>query len=243
MTAPQPQFKDSPEGIVREFHCSIFEIKQAVLASDDRLSEQGARRKVIEAIASLADKAGRIPGLPSEDLREVEYLLAAIGDEVFLNLAWKSNSQADWWKRNLIESGRFGTHVAGQLIFDRIQKLVDHGRRSQREMARAYLLALGLGFQGMYRGRADQSELSFLRRRLWSLVREGSGSELASSDESRIPLPLHVDTSGAGRTSPEQRRWMFYLAITVAGWLAVTGVLWSLLTLNTAKFDKNRRLQ
>lgn len=117
------------------------------------LQEMESRRQTGRAAALLAEP--------------VRYLKAALADEVLLHRGWVGRSA---WNRHLLEAGMFRSGVAGDKIFAEIERVLSEREPAQRPLARLYLFALALGFQGRLRGQPDQTALQSLRIELFQFV-------------------------------------------------------------------------
>ena len=82
---------------------------------------------------------------------------------MLLNTAWIGR---DSWTSRLLEAALFRTSVAGDRIFERIEEVLSTREPSRRDIARLYLFALALGFQGRYRGMNEDPRLAGLREEL-----------------------------------------------------------------------------
>lgn len=101
---------------------------------------------------------------------QTSYLMAALADEVLIfELAWPAQQA---WLSVLLEHRLFGSRLAGQRFFERAQQVLASPTRDAltRDLASCFLLALQLGFKGMYRGEQGEAALEVLRLRLWRFV-------------------------------------------------------------------------
>src|SRR5947209_3942754 len=57
----------------------------------------------------------------AEFYKEAQYVMVALADEIFLNTQWEGQR---FWVSNLLESKIFRTHVAGELFFQRLDRLL-----------------------------------------------------------------------------------------------------------------------
>ena len=130
-------------------------------------------------------EAGRSGGEFGSTLyRDAEYVMAAVADDIFLNMEWEGQ---DSWDSYLLEYRLFGTRLAGEVIFDRADRLLDEGDAANPELATVYLFAMALGFQGKFRGTADADRLARYRHDLFSVVYHrppgvGTGTEYLFPD-------------------------------------------------------------
>jgi type VI secretion system protein ImpK len=102
--------------------------------------------------------------------REIVYVMAAIADEFFLNMEWNGKQ---YWEENMLEQRHFGSQIAGEKIFNRIDDLLLEHEPLSTEKAEIYLKALALGFKGKYRCADDeQFSLDQYRNRLFEFIQK-----------------------------------------------------------------------
>ena len=104
-----------------------------------------------------------------ENIADARYLKAVLADELLLNGNWAGRER---WTSTLLESTLFRTNIAGDLVFKKIEALLSDREPSRREMARLYLFALAMGFQGRFRGGGDeaQARLRSYREELYEFI-------------------------------------------------------------------------
>jgi type VI secretion system protein ImpK len=102
--------------------------------------------------------------------KEVVYVMAAIADEFFLNMEWNGKQ---YWEENMLEQRHFGSQIAGERIFSRIDNLLLEHEPLSTQKAEIYLKALALGFKGKYRC-ADDEQLGIdqYRNRLFEFIQK-----------------------------------------------------------------------
>jgi type VI secretion system protein ImpK len=101
-------------------------------------------RDALKAAANQALAAG----YTAEDVKLATFAAVAFLDEAILNS--KNSIFADWLKKPLQEE-LFGTHVAGDLIFQNLQQLLERPDSPElADLLEVYLLCLLLGFVGRY---------------------------------------------------------------------------------------------
>lgn len=156
--------------------------------------------------------------------RRAQYAMAALADEIFLHLDWAGREA---WRSNLLEARLFGSHHAGEELFERMEELLRDRDDVQTELARIYLQVLALGFQGRYRGRPDgEHEIESYRRRLFRFL-AGHDPRVMHGDERLMPQ-AYESTLDQGRPSKllHLRPWLWALACVVSLWLGASHVLW-----------------
>ncbi len=85
-------------------------------------------------------------GLEVEDINTAKYALAAFMDETVLNSSWPHKDQ---WANNSLQMAYFGTYLAGEIFYDKLENLRTHAE-SKPDLLEIYYLCLLLGFKGKY---------------------------------------------------------------------------------------------
>jgi type VI secretion system protein ImpK len=121
-----------------------------------------------QLLTQQAVEASRFGGeFAANYYKEAQYIMASLADEVFLNIEWAGRS---YWEDNLLESKIFGTHDAGDLFFSNLDDFLQTRDPLRKDIAELYLLALGLGFQGKYRGIDDQGKIDAYKQALYVFI-------------------------------------------------------------------------
>jgi type VI secretion system protein ImpK len=101
-----------------------------------------------------------------EDAKDVVYAMAVLADEIFLSVDW---SGKQYWEENMLERLYFGSQIAGERIFDKINEFTL--KSESVEKAEIYLKLLSLGFKGRYRGSDDEeSEINAYKDKLYKFI-------------------------------------------------------------------------
>lgn len=101
-------------------------------------------------------------------VREVIYIMVSLADEIFLNTPWDGKK---YWEDNMLEQHFFGTQIAGEKIFDNIEKLIEKNDVESILIAEIYMKSLSLGFRGKYRGDVEQDKpIDVYRKALFNFV-------------------------------------------------------------------------
>lgn len=105
------------------------------------------RAQIWEAVRQAADEA-RQRGYSGEDVELASFAVIAFLDESILNT--RSPVFADWPRQPLQEE-RYGHHIAGEIFFQNLQKLIARGDSQElADLLEVYQLCLLLGFAGRY---------------------------------------------------------------------------------------------
>jgi type VI secretion system protein ImpK len=155
--------------------------------------------------------------------REVQYLMAALTDEVFLNLDWPG---AVAWGKQLLEERLFGSHVAGERVFERIDELLQRRDPLTRELAETYLLALGAGFEGRFRRTDATAVLKDYRLRLFEFI-GGDFPDYGARDWRLVPSAYaNVREVRAEQFVASPHLWMWPPLIALALLLLASTIVW-----------------
>lgn len=161
--------------------------------------------------------------LEVDNIADARYLKVALADEMLLTMPWPGR---DRWTAHLLESAFFGTNVAGDRIFERIDALLAEREPSRRKMARLYLFALAMGFQGRFRGDPALERLTAYSTELFQFVYQRrpdlGGRDRVLDDDTYAHTLSHL----AQRNLPPLSRWAMGVMVAVIGLLAVSEILW-----------------
>jgi type VI secretion system protein ImpK len=105
---------------------------------------------------STADQEGRKRAYTGEQTRMAIFAVVAFLDESILNLQQPVFAQ---WPRKPLQEELFGVHVAGEIFFTTVERLLaQQDAHDVADVLEVYLLCLLLGFRGRY-GMGGQAEL------------------------------------------------------------------------------------
>ncbi|MEZ4525331.1 MAG: DotU family type IV/VI secretion system protein [Desulfobacterales bacterium] len=155
--------------------------------------------------------------------KEAQYVMAALADEVFLGLDWKGREA---WNDNLLEFRLFGTYNAGDLFFEKTEKLLKDRDPAYGEIACVYFLALALGFRGKYKDKDDSGYLEFCRRQLFAFVFQ-KNPDIGAEGRKLFSAPYaYLITQGERAELPylKGRIWIFSLVLLL--FLVSSTVVW-----------------
>ncbi|SMH63020.1 DotU family type IV/VI secretion system protein [Azospirillum agricola] len=179
-------------------------------------------RVLLEAQAARARHWG---GSYGESLyREAQYVMAALADEtMLLRVQWEGRAV---WQDRLLETALFGTRVAGERVFERLDALLADDSRVPADLATIYLVALALGFRGRCWRPEDDGELRVYRTALARII--------AREDPAlaREAAPLfeqaygHTIEQGRAVRLPHLRPWLLVGSALFVLYLAGSHTLW-----------------
>lgn len=125
------------------------------------------RQNLIAIFRRNAIQILRAAGKPTDNYFEAQYVMAALADDIFIHLEWEGKRA---WMANTLESTLFHSHVAGEMVFDKLDRLLRDPDPAEKSLAAVYLSALSLGFRGKYHGLNDHGKLRRYRRDLFNFV-------------------------------------------------------------------------
>ena len=193
------------------------------------LEERPAPSTVWQSLLTLLERqaltARRTGGdFAGEIYRQAQYVMAGLGDEIFIHTDWPGK---DAWQERLLEAELFGSHRAGERIFERIDELLVRRDPIYLELAHLYLYALALGFEGRYRDRPDgQYELANYRRQLFNFI-SGRDPELETAPEQLFPQAYSQTLDQAVKKRlPYLRPWLYGFAALILLWILIAHPVW-----------------
>lgn len=228
--ARQGTEKADDDHLTQQFRAFFDEVSKAqqraieMRETDPDLAAQSLS-KHLESLIELQTMESRREGnrFEMESIADARYLKAALADEILLNTQWIGR---DSWTSHLLEAALFRTNVAGDRIFEKIEEVLSHREPSRRGIARLYLFALALGFQGKYRGVSDSERFAGYREELFQFVYQRQ-PDLAGRDRVLSERPYASTLSHiAPRKLPTLSRWTVGFLLGLLALLAISEVLW-----------------
>jgi type VI secretion system protein ImpK len=191
-------------------------------------SEEESAKTVSRALLSLLEEqaieAGRRGGEYGVSFyKEAQYLMAALADETFLNMDWEGR---DAWKSGLLEFKLFGTHVAGELFFQKLDTLLADRDPALVEIAALYLQALSLGFRGKFRDIDDEGKVAYYRRQLFAFIFHKNPDLLNQDKLLYSEAYAHTLAEEKGKKLPYVKRWIMVVVVLVLAFFIASHVLW-----------------
>lgn len=166
-------------------------------------------------------EAGQGGAFAYEVYREAQYVMADLADEVFIHMEWEGKST---WP--LLESRLFQTHIAGEEIFARLDRLLQRRDPFYLDLAVVYFMALSLGFQGKYRGQEDRDRMEYRRQLFRTIYRRDPKLFTATGPLFPQTYQHTLDKVDAKRL-PAQWTWLWLIATVLVMWAGVSQYTWS----------------
>jgi type VI secretion system protein ImpK len=180
---------------------------------------------LLEHQASLASRRGG--EYIQESCKENQFIMAALADEIFLQLKWDGK---DLWQSNLLETRLFQTHAAGDIFFQKLDVLLKQRNPIHVELAKVYLMALALGFQGKYRGTPEIARLDFYRRELFSFIFHKDPDPGMEHMRFCEQAYLHNVEEGGELKLPNPGKWVAIFVGLAIGLVVMSHGIWIKLT-------------
>ncbi len=206
--------------------------KKLSLADAEEADSEAARsiRTIWQRLMTVLEQqeidANRLTGdYLFEYYKDVQFILASLADEIFLHLDWTGK---DFWQNNLLETKLFNSHSAGDIFFEKLDKLLQTRDPIHTELAKVYLLALALGFEGKYRGKegAQEYELNHYRAQLFEFITQRK-SKIGTHEFQLFPRS-YANTLDKGKQKklPHPRAWVWGLIILGITLLGLSHLVW-----------------
>lgn len=213
------QFRDF-YGVLRRAVEAVRNVPEAE-ASEVAQALSTQLTQLIELHTLEARRTGGKAAMEAEG--DARFLKAALADELLLSTDWAGR---DHWHHVLLEANLFRTSHAGEKVFTDIEQILTAREPSQRNLARLYLYALSLGFQGRYRGSGILGPLVEFRRELYQFIYQRA-PDLQGRDKT-LSERAYASTLSylAARRLPRLSRWWVILTLVLLALLAASEVLW-----------------
>jgi type VI secretion system protein ImpK len=156
--------------------------------------------------------------------------MAGLVDEIFLHIVeW---DDVDIWNENLLETRLFDSYIAGEQIFRNLDKLLQERNPVYADLARIYLIALSLGFQGKHRNTSDTQQLDEYRQQLFKFISqrepEGLYENLQFNEDKHIFPQAYANTitEDNAQSLPSLRPWFLAFILVLLSVLIGSNYFW-----------------
>lgn len=156
----------------------LLTVGERLRSNRQQVADAPSFRAQIWAAVKQADEDARRRGYSSDDIELATFAVIAFLDASILNLR---NPVFVDWPRQPLQEERYGHHIAGEIFFQNLQKLM--ARNDSQELAdllEVYQLCLLLGFEGRYSmgGRGDLRAITMQTADKIQRIRQ-TGSEMS----------------------------------------------------------------
>ncbi|MBL8240928.1 MAG: DotU family type IV/VI secretion system protein [Bryobacterales bacterium] len=126
----------------------VFTVIERMRSSRQPVTDANVFRHQVREAIKMADQEARKRGYDGEEIKLAIFAVIAFLDESILNL--RLPVFADW-PRQPMQEEYFGHHVAGEIFFQHLQKLLTmNDSQSLADLLEVFQLCLLLGFMGRY---------------------------------------------------------------------------------------------
>ncbi|MDR1982981.1 MAG: DotU family type IV/VI secretion system protein [Holosporaceae bacterium] len=154
------------------FCLKVFDSKKSVEEDPNEINHKDLHKSISSFLKTSLEDEGKLSSIPG--MKEVIYVMAAVADEIFLSMEWAGKK---YWEENMLEQLYFESQIAGEEIFNRINKLMLDKQNIAVEIAGIYLRVLSLGFKGKYRGSDnEQADIDAYRNKLFEFIEKNDKS-------------------------------------------------------------------
>ena len=162
-------------------------------------------RAHIRQLLNVAEQEARNRGYTAEDVRLAAFAVVAFLDESILNL---HNPVFADWPRKPLQEELFGGHVAGEIFFQSLKRLLERNESEQlADVLEVFQLCVLLGYRGKY-GVGGQAELKSQMDAVAQKIRR-------IRRDAGLLSPYWTPTAGAAaRTGPDP--WLRRLVIAAS---------------------------
>ncbi|MHA1558329.1 MAG: DotU family type IV/VI secretion system protein [Alphaproteobacteria bacterium] len=158
------------------------------------------------------------------ELKDVEYIMVSLADEIFINLNWQG---AMFWKNNLLESQRFHTQIAGELFFEKVEALLKTSNPALSEVAILYFLSLSLGFRGQYKEDSEHARIHWYLDQLYFFIYQKTPALFNNNNSNLIDQCYHYTKSDPpSRGLPDTRWWFICITSIVIIYFFFSYAIW-----------------
>jgi type VI secretion system protein ImpK len=136
-----------PENLALMFQ-EIFIVIERLRSNRQAVSDSMSFRHQVREVIKMAEAESRNRGYSAEEIQLAIFAVVAFLDESILNL--RNPIFADWPRQPLQEEF-FGHHVAGEIFYQHLQKLLGmNDSQSLADVLEVYYLCMLMGFAGRY---------------------------------------------------------------------------------------------
>lgn len=126
----------------------IFTVIERLRSNRQPVTDANAFRQQMREALRMADAEGKKRGYDGEEIKLAVFAVIAFLDESILNLRLPVFSD---WPRQPMQEEYFGHHVAGEIFFQHLKKLLTMNEsQSLADLLEVFQLCLLLGFMGKY---------------------------------------------------------------------------------------------
>jgi type VI secretion system protein ImpK len=111
------------------------------------LGDPATLRKLITYYIGLFEKNCKTIGMPEDSISESKYAMIGLIDETVLSVP---GACRDYWISRPMQLDYFGDNIAGQEVYEKLQKMLLQPE-NKKDVLEVFYLCLSLGFEGKYK--------------------------------------------------------------------------------------------
>jgi type VI secretion system protein ImpK len=172
----------------------IFTVIERLRSSRQPVTDANVFRQQVRDAVKMADQEARKRGYDGEEIKLAIFAVVAFLDESILNL--RLPVFADWPRKPLQEE-YFGHQVAGELLFQHLQKLLTmNDSQSLADLLEVFQLCLLLGYLGRY-SLGNRGELQSIIQSVGEKINRIRRSSIMISPHGNLPPAGVIAATGA----------------------------------------------
>jgi type VI secretion system protein ImpK len=185
----------------------------------------GIQKKMRALLEEQAYKLSRsVTGIGATQVRDGQYLMTILTDEIFLTLSWPGAKQ---WQKSLLEAQIFETQIAGEVFYKKLDALLDSTDPARSELALLYFLILSLGFRGKFRDQDDKDAIKWYLNQLYTVINHRTAHLFRPGRPHLIDQAYDYTLSEPpGRGLPDMKTWGLCIAGIFTVYVFITYVVW-----------------
>jgi type VI secretion system protein ImpK len=162
----------------------VFTVIERMRSNRQPVTDANVFRHQVREAIKMADQEARKRGYDAEEIKLAIFAVIAFLDESILNL--RLPVFADW-PRQPMQEEYFGHHVAGEIFFQHLQKLLTmNDSQSLADLLEMFQLCLLLGFMGRY-SMGNRGELQPILQATADKIHRIRRTNLAFSPNGMLP--------------------------------------------------------
>lgn len=192
----------------------VFTVIERMRSNRQPVTDANVFRHQVREAIKMADAESRKRGYDQEEIKLAIFAVIAFLDESVMNL--RLPVFADW-PRQPMQEEYFGHHVAGEIFFQHLQKLLTmNDSQSLADLLEVFQLCLLLGFLGRY-SLGNRGELQPILQQTAEKIHRIRRSNIAISPHAALPA---AGTSAPTGNDPWVKRFVI-LAVACLGLTAI----------------------
>jgi type VI secretion system protein ImpK len=202
----------------------VFTVIERMRSNRQPVTDANVFRHQVREAIKMADQEARKRGYDGEEIKLAIFAVIAFLDESILNL--RLPVFADW-PRQPMQEEYFGHHVAGEIFFQHLQKLLTmNDSQSLADLLEVFQLCMLLGFMGRY-SLGNRGDLQPILHATAEKIHRIRRSSVALSPYGMLPPPGAKAPTG---NDPWVKRMMIFAIVSLVLTAGLFGTYYYLLS-------------